>query len=544
MELLPTHATKAPTLFFAILSSILKTLESFLRKNESLFLILLCVASACVHFYVSILGWNNPLLDQFNHRQTQTAITTFYTIKEGFKLHYITPVLGAPWSIPFEFPLFQWIVAAIVLLFKTSLDQTGRFVSLMFFYLSLVPLFAILKSCLKKKSLVLIILSLTFLNPTYLFWSRTFMIESLAYFLGISYVWLSIRAFQTRKWKYFAAVPIIGSLAALVKITTFLVLCMPVGCLFVYLYFSENKRLLPSIYMLKKYALYGILTFIIPLYTGSAWTHIADAQKKINPLANDFITSKALTSWNFGTLHQKLDPAVWGTIFKNSLLLDNTFGSMCFGTLQIPNSIVLILLFLVFSKMYRKEVLLSFLFFLSGPLIFTNLYFVHTYYFYANSIFLSILLGYIIIAFYSHNDMKIKCLGTFILFPSLLISMIFSYKIAYYPRQIMKDNEYPILNTSAAIKKYTKPDDVIFIYGQDWNPSLPYYAQRKAIMDWKLVPLNDNYMTKSLLKTGNISAFVISNSTDEKFIKEQVQHLGFNEIPVYQDNQDRLYLPK
>lgn len=101
-----------------------------------------------------------------------------------------------------------------------------------------------------------------------------------------------------------------------------------------------------------------------------------------------------------------------------------------------------------------------------------------------------------------------------------------------------------MLNATAAIKKYTHPDNVIFIYGRDWNPSFPYYAQRKAVMDWKKIPLKDNAIQRSLRNTGKISALVISNTTDEAFIKEQVQYLGFNEIPVYQDNQDRIYLPK
>jgi len=542
MQLHAPAETKNRLVCPVLVSSKLKSLDTFLKNNESLYFVLLCVVCICLHLYVSVLGWGNPLLDQYGFRQTQTAMTTFYTVKEGFKLQYITPVLGAPWSIPFEFPLFQWIVALIVLLFKTPLDQTGRFVSLLFFYLSLVPLYAILKTYLKKRNPVLIILCLTLLNPTYLFWSRTFMIESLACFLGISYIWLSMKAFQTRKWKYFAIIPIIGSLAALVKITTFFVLCVPIGFLFIYHYFTENNGLVPTANRLKKYAVYGILTFMIPLLAGMAWTHFADAQKSINPLADGFITSKALTNWNFGTLQQKLDPAVWSTIFNKSLIFDKTFVSMRFGALHILNSIELLVLFLIFSKTYRKEVLLSFLFFLTGPLVFTNLYFVHTYYFYANSFFLSILYGFIIIAFYNNGERKIQYIGIFLLLPSLMISMYHSYKITYYKSQ--KTKEYAMLNATAAIKKHTNPDDVIFIYGQDWDPSFPYYAQRKAIMDQKKVPLNNDAIKQSLKMTGKISAFVVSNTTDEEFIKEQVRYLGFNEIPVYQDTQDRIYVPK
>ncbi len=520
----------------------LTRLKEFVTKKENAYFFIVFIISLAIHLYISLIGWDNPILDQYGFRQTQTAISTYYTIKEGFKFHYITPVMGAPWSIPLEFPLFQWIVAAIVMTFKTTLDQTGGFVSLMFFYLLLVPLYAILKTYLKKRNLVFITLSLILLNPTYLFWSRTFMIESLALFLGISYIWLAIKAFSAGRWNYFGMLAFAGSLAALVKITTFFVLCIPIGFLFIFLYFKESNRLIPTVRIFKKYALYAIITFIIPLIVGLAWTHFADEQKNVNPLANGFITSNALTGWNFGTLQQKTDPSVWSTIFKNSLLFDKTFGTMSFGTTVIPNSFVLLILFLLFSKIYRKEVILLFVLFLSGPLIFTNLFFVHTYYFYANSFYLSILLGFVIIAVYKNSDVKIKYLGTYVLFPALLISMIYSYQTSYYPSQITKS--YAMLDAASAVKKYTNPDDVIFIYGQDWDPSFPYYAQRKAIMDWKKAPLNDKTIKKSIKKTGTISAFVISNMTDEEFIRKQVQYLGFNEIPAYMDSQTRIYLPK
>ena len=46
----------------------------------------------------------------------------------------ITLVLGPPWSIPIEFPLYQWNVAAAVKIFNTPLDQTGRFFSCLLFW--------------------------------------------------------------------------------------------------------------------------------------------------------------------------------------------------------------------------------------------------------------------------------------------------------------------------------------------------------------------------------------------------------------------------
>ena len=88
------------------------------------------------HVIFASVGWNNTLYGWHGFRQTQTAITSYYTIKEGFKLNYITPILGRPWSIPMEFPLYQWIVSVLVLITRINLDQAGRLITLLFFYLS------------------------------------------------------------------------------------------------------------------------------------------------------------------------------------------------------------------------------------------------------------------------------------------------------------------------------------------------------------------------------------------------------------------------
>src|ERR1051325_8788424 len=87
---------------------------------------------------VSQTGWWHSISDRHGFRQTQTAITSYYLIRGGPFLRYETPVFGRPWSTPFEFPLYQWIVAAASEYFATPLNQTGRFIGLAFFYLSLL----------------------------------------------------------------------------------------------------------------------------------------------------------------------------------------------------------------------------------------------------------------------------------------------------------------------------------------------------------------------------------------------------------------------
>ena len=60
---------------------------------------------------INILNIDNPIIDRNGFRQTQTAITSYYLFTDGISFKYMTPILGQPWSVPFEFPLYQFIVS-------------------------------------------------------------------------------------------------------------------------------------------------------------------------------------------------------------------------------------------------------------------------------------------------------------------------------------------------------------------------------------------------------------------------------------------------
>ena len=49
-----------------------------------------------------------PMLGPHSFRQTQTAISTYYMAEDASVFaDYITPVLGKPWRIPMELPIYQ-----------------------------------------------------------------------------------------------------------------------------------------------------------------------------------------------------------------------------------------------------------------------------------------------------------------------------------------------------------------------------------------------------------------------------------------------------
>jgi hypothetical protein len=77
--------------------------------------------------------WNKPLLDMHSFRQTQTAMSAFYMAEDArMFFDYITPVLGKPWQIPMEVPIYQWIVARWHNVSGMGLDQGGKLISIVF----------------------------------------------------------------------------------------------------------------------------------------------------------------------------------------------------------------------------------------------------------------------------------------------------------------------------------------------------------------------------------------------------------------------------
>src|SRR5262245_5390007 len=62
--------------------------------------------------YYLALGFGRPIFEQHGFRQTQTALSTYWILQGGPWIAYETPVLGAPWALPFEFPTYQLAAAA------------------------------------------------------------------------------------------------------------------------------------------------------------------------------------------------------------------------------------------------------------------------------------------------------------------------------------------------------------------------------------------------------------------------------------------------
>ncbi len=480
-----------------------------------------------IHFAYSLVGWNNTIAGHHGFRQTQTAITTYYMIKDGLQINYITPVLGPPWAIPLEFPLYQWLVALVVLLFNTPLDQTGRFLNLLFSYLSFFPVYSILEYFVKNRSYRLIILSLILLNPTYIFWSRTFLIEPLALFLTLIHIWASARSFEREKIGYVITAVITGALAGAVKITTYvayfpIVLTFSIGFWFV----KKNKT------QLLKYLLRALFIVFIPLALMLLWSIYADYHRSLNPImgAGGPSYKSGQLKWVFGTCQQKISFNTWKIIFSRSNLINEIFGS------RLGLGLILSILFWI-NRNRRVEIILSFGLWLFAPFIFTNLYYVHDYYYYTNNLLLSVMIGFFVISILETNISKLKLVSCVLIIPVLLFNLYYEYRNGYY--RIQKQNVDGFMEVVKFVKKYADKNDVLLIHGVDWDPTVSYYSERKALMEMDSnhsLSLNDNDFKKTLKELEKlklrIGAMLIVGKKGNSFIKERVEFFNLRPAAI------------
>jgi hypothetical protein len=488
-------------------------------KSEKLFIIFGLLTVICLNIRFSTIGFFNALMDAYAFRQTQTAISAYFFLKEGFTLNYITPVLGAPWSIPLEFPTYQFVVAALSYLTRLPLESAGRLVSMMFFYVALVYIYKILLLFFDKYlSLIPIIFLLV--CPQYIYWSRTFMIESTALFFCIAHLYYLLKLNKVINTRLLFLCLLFGVVGSLTKITTYLVVMTPAGIYLLYRLFSDiwSREINTKFW----------ITLIFPVFTSFVvaifWNNYCDHLKNLNPLAQGFITSNSLTKWNFGTFQQRLNLNNWKGIA--SWTIQYGVGS--------PYVLMLLPLWgVLISKRNRLFIGLSLAGFLSGPLVFFNLYYVHSYYHYSNLFFIVIAIGVVIIAVAGDHDLPhlLRRSAIWVAMPIVTIVMFYSYYSSDYLK--FQSNKLEISPQTSCLQNHLQETAVLLIYDNDWSPELPYHLKRKAIMNRANLPLDHPRMVSSVNMTGRDKIVAIIKKDFNIVFEEEVWKVfGKRFLPV------------
>ncbi len=473
----------------------------------------------------------DPLLDRHSHRQTQTAISVHCMLSEGAWFPYFTPVLGSPWSIPMEFPLYQWIVAGMVKVTGLPLELAGRLVSLAFWWLMLFELFRALRHFVPGKLQRAALLVVVAASPASIYWSRSFMIETCALYLAVAFGGRVLSAVREGKRSAWAWAVLFGTLAALQKITTLFVMEVLIGMILLgglvqQWQVAEQRRLAAR--HLGLFLLLGGWTLAV----GLGWANWADKVKERNVMARESITTKALKEWNYGTMQQRLSGETWQHLASNITL---GFSGRTPGLgYKVPLLLWLVVVLLARKRLWQQGILL--LAFMAGPIVFLNLYHIHEYYFVANGYLLLLALGLAgVAAWEDRRGWMQRCAPVFL--GIVIMGQLYGYSryhmllIAEVPDRRQIETDFRQLLDARLGKAET-----LLVYGRDWDPAVAFYAQRKAIIDkfnWSPGDERMRVLLGGLRPEERIGAMIVAGAqrTNMVFLQERIGAFDLEEKP-------------
>jgi 4-amino-4-deoxy-L-arabinose transferase-like glycosyltransferase len=489
----------SPTNFLKNIYSDVKDLPQWQR-----WFLLIATLHVLFIFFFSI---DSSVHDRHAWRQSQVGISAFWILQGGPWLAYETPVLGHPWSIPFEFPVYQLLVAGLAKLAGLSIDVSGRMISFIF-YLAVLPLAWRLARHFKCGSPYLFVFSALYLmSPFYVFWGRTVMIESTAVFFSLAWLTGLILYFSNNNIRTLIIVIVVGILAALTKITTFFVFAIAGGIYM--LYWLGQQRRLSSISAIKP-LLISLVMVLIPLSMMIFYTDFADGLKQAHPNAHN-LTSKELLNWNYGTLQQRLDYENWWRILYRMLRELIGYGSF----------ILLIGIFFVKWKKSELVILGSLIIiYLSAFLVFFNLHHHHDYYQYGNNLFMLAIFSWVMSKLFSRFKTR-EMLIVFSIVGMMSVSHFYNY---YFPS--MGRNDF--FQVTDYVRSKTQPEQSIIVLGYGWAPLVAYYSQRKSLSvrgGWLDNPT-------SFLGGMPLGAVVVGNETKVNYDELKKFIAGYSEVKM------------
>lgn len=438
--------------------------------------------AALASILVFLWSANGPIVDQHGFRQTQTAISVWWMLHGGPWLDYWTPVLGTGWAVPFEFPLYQWLVALLARATGLALDPAGRLVAYLWLVAGLWPATVLIRSYRLPPVTAPAYAILLLASPVYLFWGRAFLIETQALTLAIAFLALFRWGLVARAPAAVPLASLAGTGAALTKGTTlfpFLLLALAMMAAALRAERGRPRRQLAILAGAAAAALPGPLLF-------AWWNHRADALKSLNPLGR-FYRSDAtgLVQWNFGTLHQRLSADFLKLFVRGPVDVAGWLGPVLVAGLAIA--------LWRWRRAEPRAAAIAAMLLVAWALPFavlTNLHIRHNYYQTANA---ALLAGAMAVALGAVAG-RMRPRAFAVLLVVLLASQASRYLVSFAPSVRFGDTEWQH-QLGRAVGRAAPPGSAIVGVGLDWSSVVPYYAERRAL----LLPENSAPTTHAVL---------------------------------------------
>ena len=504
------------------------------NSSHSRPLVLLFAAMLGLTLWFTTRSWDASIRDRHEFRQHQTALSTYWMRETGFKLDYETPLFGPPWSVPMEFPVYQGIVATASRTLGTSLEGTARGVSLFFFFATMPAVYGLAGLFQLAPSRRLLVVSAILASPTYLFYARSFMIETTALAFATWFLLTLGRAVRDNSIRWAAGALAFAVLAALAKVTTFIVFLVPAATLTLWLWLPRwQKRHEPGARAWLGVVLAAVPVLVAVLLT-QWWVDRSDHLKDINPYSG-FLKSSELTKWNWGTLDQRLSWRFW---------LENWRNISGFVLGEVPLAVLVLCTALV-EKPVRRVGLAGAAFFLGGVLLFSNLFYNHDYYYCANALLLMFGAGVLLAGVWDNVRLPLAA-------RVLTLSLFFGGQLSLYYwgyADYARHEAPPAPGLAAVIRETVPKDGVLLVLGWDWNSIIPYYAQRRALT----IPEGREDEFKVLedvlqqMAPRRIAALVVRHDPRREnkleFVRVRTDRFGLGVAPVATSADGDLYLP-
>jgi hypothetical protein len=424
--------------------------------------VLLFGAVLLLHGYFVTRSWSAGEFRGHEFRQAQTALSAYFIQQDGnFSIAYPTPVLGKPWSAPMEFPLYQWCVVGVSNALGLPLAPAGRTVSLVCFYATLPALFLLLAHLGVPPGARWAGLALVVASPLYIFYTRAFLIESMALLLAAWFLAAFIPAIRTghRGWLLLAAAS--GAGAALVKVTTLLIWLLPAAVYgLVLLIRARHGGWRAAAIVLGRGAILAAGPGIAALW----WVRTADAIKAQNPSAR-FLMSEAMQWFNFGPWPLRFSAEAWSGI------LGNWHVALMPLWLSAAGLAVLV------ASPWRRRVGWMVLVVAAAFLTFPRLFAWHDYYLYPVGVLWLLAAGAGL--HWVATEKLARPWGGLVVVLALT-GGLHAYWANYRETQVTSANGGTGLTD--ALRELLPRDAVLVIAGNDWSAITPYYARRRALM--------------------------------------------------------------
>ena len=485
-------------------------------------------AALILNLHVFLRGWEQNLMGFHQFREIQTALSSYYYLQDGLSLNYLTPLFGPPWQVTLEFPLYQAAAAIVAQITGLALEPAGRLTSWLFFLSALPAGYLLLGRFRVTPGMRLIFLALLLLSPIYVYFSRLFMIESTAMALGLWFLLGFSRVVEDRRFAWLPVVWLAGGLCGAVKITTWAVFLVAAAILFIHRWRQD-----PKLATRDGRWLFGLtaIALVLPFAAGLGWTWYAKHLRALNPEI-DFLNSH-FGFWSFGDFAQRTSWAFWSR--TTGFWVDEMIGEAGFV-------IVAAGLGWLRGRPLRRVVgcLLTFI---SGQLVFSNLYWVHDYYFYAAALFLVAALGFCLAELLERPAVPAwagrATVAAFALFQVVLFQRTFEPYLK---------TETPVPPLASVVAEITRPDEIVVILGLDWDSAVPYYSGRRALMLMRGREWNPAGIRKSIerLDATKIGAVVIvgeqRNNVD--LVQGAMSMLQLGELPLVSSDWITLWVPR